>query len=92
MAWRTTYGDANKREVSRDILVSVFFVPGLDAMIKIDVLLEVEYVGMTYATAILCQDEFNDPPDAVANLRRAGPSGNFNVNLVTITDGTWTAV
>ncbi len=88
----TAYGDSNKIYLSKEYLATVWAVPGLDAMIKVDTLEEYVHVGMDLDTAEGCQDDLHDPPNTIAHLRRAGAGGNYNVSVTELTEGTWEAV
>ena len=92
MPWAATYGDFNKIIMSKEYLLTIWAVPGLDAQKRLDTLIEYQHVGMTYAAALTCQADIHTPPNVIAHLRRAGQSGNYNVTVTTITRGDWEAV
>ena len=92
MPWSATYGDFNKTPTSRSFLLTIWAVPGLDAQKKIDTLAEYQHTGMTYSAALTCQSDIHSPPTVIANLRRAGQGGNYDVTVTTITEGDWEAV
>jgi hypothetical protein len=96
-----TWGDANKKIDGRDIIVrKLYYSVGPAApeagdpvgSIRKDKVLRYRHVFMDYTTAEDCQDTLNSPPEVVAQLRRAGDCGAYDVDVAETTEGTWAPI
>jgi hypothetical protein len=56
---------------------------------RVDKVERYRHVFMDYATAQDCRDTLNDPPDVVAQLRRNGDCGSYDVDVAETIEGTW---
>jgi hypothetical protein len=94
----TSWGATNKIPDGEDVLVRKVYTytgalpPEVGDKIgstRKDIVSRYRHVFMEYATAQDCRDTLNDPPDVVAQLRRNGDCGSYDVDVAETTEGEW---